>query len=327
MYESQFDNLYLGGGKTVGLTGDHAIREGKMLSYVSNIKKKTQLEYVKSLLHPESYTNVKIPSELPQETATTSLKYNGEITPNSAGRFLLIIDPAVKAAQLYNDETLNGTGTAGSPITINFDQDTSLIDMYRLVSMSIIFTYRGSLDKHSGNLVGAQTSHVGTANNNTFFSFTNIENIQNKRVVNPIDGLKLVYSPYDNQQLEYRSGTVYDNNTSDLRWKKLMIIYGEGLPPTACLRWDVVRNLEYVSKPALREYIAHTVAPSCNFDSAGLDIVKRNEVVPFRQGITGLDSMINNPVQSLFDNENKITRFGQNMIATAIDSLLGKSYK
>jgi hypothetical protein len=326
MYEKQFDNLYLGGGKTSGLTGDHAIREAQMISNVTALKKKMQQEYIKSLLHPESYPNVKIPTELPQETATTSLKYNGDITPNSAGRFLLIIDPAVKAAQLYNDETLNGTGTAGSPITINFDQDTSLIDMYRLVSMSVILTYRGALDKHSGNLIGAQTSHVGTANNNTFFTFSNIENLQNKRVVNPIDGLKLVYSPYDNQQLEYRSSTVYDNNTSDLRWKKIMIIYGEGLPPTACLRWDVVRNLEYVSKPLLREYIPHTTQPSCSFDAAGLDIVKKNEVVPFRQGLAGIET-ISNPIQKLFDNEGLMTKFGQQMVTGAIDYAFGKNFK
>lgn len=320
MYESQFDNLYMGGKQTSkgGLSGEHAVREAKMLANLAYIRQEQKDFYRRSLLHPEEYSGAKIPSEIPQETATAQVMWNGTITPNSAGRFILIIDPSIQAASLYNDETINGTGTAGAPITINLDHDSTIIDMYRLVSMSVIIRYTGSLDKMSGFITGASTSNVSNATNSTFFTFTNIENIQNKRTISPIDGIKMIYSPYDNQQLEYQAIGAYSGGTSLQKWKKLLVIYGEGLPPTTCLRWDIVRNIEYVSKPALREYIPHTIAPACSYDSSILDVVKKNEVTPYsgnlskkaaREAIKYIDniglpdgqSKINNIVNTIFD--------------------------
>lgn len=333
MYEEQFDNLYIGESQTSKLSGEHAMREAKMLAYLDMQRRATKDLYRRSLLHPEVYSGAKIPSEIPQETATAQVMWNGQITPNSAGRFLLIIDPSVQAATLYNDETLNGVGAAGAGTTINFDHDSNIIDMYRLVSMSCIISYSGTLDKLSGYIVGATTSNLSAANNNTFFTFTNIENIQNKRLVNPIDGIKLIYSPYDNQQLEYQSIGAYSGSTSAHKWKKLFIIYGEGLPANTCLRWDVVRNIEYISKPALREYIPHVAAPSCSFDSTVLQEVKKQEVTPYKRPnfptITDrqIDERTNaltlGPGYALFSNQDKIVDWGQGMLDKAFSSVFG----
>lgn len=333
MYEEQFDNIYIGGKQThgSGLSGAHALREAKMLAYLDMQRKSAKDLYKRSLLHPESYPNAKIPSEIPQETATAPVAWNGQIIPNSAGRFIFVIDPAIQTATLYNDESINGTGTAGAGTTINLDHDSTIIDMFRLVSMSVILTYSGSLDKMSGYIVGASTSNVSAANNNTFFTFTNIENIQNKRVASPIDGLKLIYSPYDNQQLEYQALSLYSGATSLQRWKKVFVIYGEGLPASTCLRWDIVRNIEYVSKPTLREYIPHVAAPACNFDASILDEVKKNEVTTLSGrmkniGEKQVDQYINkglSPAWNMFANEDKLIGAGQQMIGDYISKAFG----
>jgi hypothetical protein len=312
MYDKQFDDLYLGNKQTRTESG-HNYRENAMLDKLSVLKAQVKENYRRSLLHPELIAGAKIPTEIPQETATAQLFYNGQITPNSAGRFLIVIDPSIQTANLYNSESLNGTGTSGSATTINFDQDSNIIDMFRLVSESVIITYSGSLDKMAGYIVGCVTSNISIAADTPFFTFSNIENIQNKRMVSPIDGIKLIYSPYDNQQLEYQTMSNYTAGTAPQRWKKVFVIYGEGLPPTTCLRWDICRNIEYVSRSTLREYIPHDLATPCNYDANVITEIKRKEVTSAPKITQGNPFANTNPGLTL--DRDEFMKFGQDLIS------------
>lgn len=255
----------------------HDESERLMLDSLNVRRKQMQLLYRKSLLHPEEYAGAKIPSEIPQQTATAQLKYNFNITPNSSGRFLLVIDPSVQSSYLYNDSTVDGSGN-GVLTTLNFTQDSNIIDMWRLVSSSIVVQYTGRLDSTSGYFVGAISSNLSNATQTTFLTFSAIEDLQNRKVVAPIDGLKMVYSPYDTSQLDYVTHTVYSGNTNPTKWKQLFIVYGEGLPNTNCVRVDYVRNIEYVAKPSYREYIQHSMAVPAAFDSSALVEAKSKEI-------------------------------------------------
>lgn len=281
VWDKNFDESFFGSSNSPQEDPYHLERERGMLDRINEMYQNANLEYRKSLLHPELHQGAKIPSEIPNETATAQIKYNGTITPNASGRFIFVVDPSIQSGSVYNGATVDGVGTGGSATTVSFLQDDNIIDMFRLVSSSLVIQYTGRLDSHSGFICGAITSNLSNATNNTFFTFTNIEDIQNKKVVVPVDGLKLIYSPYDTSQLDYYKQSDYAGATAPQRWKKLFIIYGEGLPNTACIRWDYTRNIEYVSKPSYREYVTHMSSPPCKLDSSVFTDVKSKEVQPY----------------------------------------------
>lgn len=267
IWDRKFDETFLGSSNTYQEDSYHHERERDMLNRLNEMYQDANLNYRKSLLHPELHQGGKVPSEIPNETATAQIKYNGTITPNANGKFLLIIDPSIQDGSVYNSSSLDGLGNGGSLTTLSFNQDSNIIDMFRTVSASLIIQYTGRLDSHSGFICGCVTSNLSNATNSTFFTFTNIEDIQNKKVVVPVDGLKLIYSPYDTSQLDFYKQSDYSTNNSANKWKKLFIIYGDGLPNTACIRYDYTRNIEYISKPAYREYVPHISQPPCKLDS------------------------------------------------------------
>lgn len=276
MFDRQFDDYVFGNREE--RDSEHLKKETQMLKFLDEAQKQQLLNYRKSLLHPELHSGGKIPSEIPQETATAQLKYNFNITPNASGRFLLVIDPSVQAAYLYNDSLVDGNG-GGTLTSLNsFTQDSTIIDMWRLVSASLIIQYVGRLDATAGYLVGALTSNLSNATQTTFLTFSNIEDLQNRRVVNAIDGLKMIYSPFDTSQLDYATQTAYSSSTNTVKWKQMFVLYGEGLPNTACIRVDYVRNIEYIAKPAYREYIKHSLPTPVKFDANVIVDVKKKEV-------------------------------------------------
>lgn len=233
--------------------------------------------YRLSLIHPEHYGNVKIPDPMPQETATSKIHYEGTITPNATGKFVLVWDPMQNVIQLANNSTVDGQGN-GTFTNINLNQNNTVVDMYRLVSASIRLRYYGEFNTHKGYLIGCTTSNVINATSNTFLTYQSVEDIQNKLIVQPIDGLKMIYTPADNQMLEFSSQTVYDNNTHASKWKKVLIIIGDSLPNTACIRYDVCRNIEYISRLSLREYIRHDKSPSCTYSADVIQDATNKEI-------------------------------------------------
>ena len=272
--DSNFDNSFF---KSSNSDSAHEARTKKMLDEIAKKKVSTNELYIRSLLHPELVAGAKIPSPLPQQTATAQIKYNFNITPNASGKFALVIDPSVQQYTLYNDSTVNGLGVGVAANGI-FAQDSNIIDMFRVVSASLIITYTGRLDAMSGFIVGAVTNNLSDATPTTYLTFNNIEDLQDKKLSTPYDGLKIIYSPIDTSQLDFTTQTSYAANTNQSRWKEIFVVYGDNLPNTSCIRVDYVRNIEYISKTAFREYISHDYDAACDFDSRAIQEVKKNEV-------------------------------------------------
>lgn len=278
MWDKQFDD-YIKNKGVIQTPEDRHKKE--MVEYISQKYNNAVNLYRNSLLHPESSLGAKIPSDISQDSATACIKYNFTVTPNASGNFLVVLDPFIQPLQINTNAALNGIG-GGTGLFTASDciQDSSIIDMWRLVSTSIVVQYTGQLQALSGYLVGASTSNISNATFDTYCTFTNIEDIQNKRVSSPIEGMKLIYYPSDSTQLDYYKNTDYSTSpyNSNTRWKTNMVIAGAGLPSTACIRIDIYRNIEYISKPSVREYILHSDACIGQVDPVTIKDVRDNAV-------------------------------------------------
>lgn len=231
---------------------------------------KSKQLYRHSLIHPEGGAGAKIPSPIPQESATACIKYNFNITTNASGNFMIIMDPHSSKIHVNNSDTLDTIGGGKDNWTpYDCSINTDIIDMFRVVSAGINLQYIGQLHTVAGYFIGASTSNISAATNNTFLPYNSIEDISNKVVVSPLEGLKLIYIPSDNSQFEYYKATDYtEAGHESTRWKSCMILAGSGLPPsTTCMRIDVTKNFEYVSKTNMREYIHHTEGQTGTPDS------------------------------------------------------------
>lgn len=223
--------------------------------------------YINSLLFPEEVV-AKIPGPLPISSATASLRDNFSITPNSSGKFALIIDPFSSRGFLYQDNTLNGTGTYGNPINIDFGQSSSIVDQFRLVSASLVIRYYGNFNQMSGVFVSATTS-LTSGNITDFLTFQNVEDLTNKFVSKCVDGVKLIYTPMDNRAIEFRPNAEYTYNNNPehpCRNQYLFVVIGDLFPNSTCIRVDYYRNIEYTTLPAYREYILQSKSLPCQYE-------------------------------------------------------------
>lgn len=237
--------------------------------------------YRLSLLYPSHHTGAKVPSEMPQPSATAALKYNFNITVGALSNFLIVYDPTVGVIRYATNPI--GDGTAPSFTDFILPQDSNIIDMWRTVSLELRLTYVGQIQTLSGFLTGAVCSNYSATDDTIWNTFQNIEDIENKKTVNPIQGLRLLYFPQDSTMLEYYKQSDYPTvspwtGNAATRRKLMMIVYGQGLPSTTCLRVDIFRNIEYQSKPALREYIKHDNTCSQKFDKSVVDSVANQPV-------------------------------------------------
>ena len=230
--------------------------EKNMVSEIKAYQMACQELYLQSILNPEAHL-AKIPSRMPVESALGSLKYNFSVTPNANGFFCLVIDPYYYKGQLFQSADVDGVG-GGTVTEIEFSQDDSIIDQYRLVSSCVIMKYYGSFNEMSGIFVAATSSNVKNHNYTTFLNFDNIENINNKQVLKCVDGCKLIYSPIDESATEFRSTSKYVDGTDFNRYQYLFIICGYSFSNTTSIRVDFFRNIEYTVTPHYREYITQT---------------------------------------------------------------------
>ena len=272
--ESYNQNVYNSIRRTIrGNNGEYVhdeSEERKMMDELKAYSKACHELYLQSILNPESHL-AKIPSRMPVESALGSLKYNFNIKPNSNGYFCLIIDPYYHLGQLYQSENVDGTGS-GTVTTINFNQDDSIIDQYRLVSSCVILKYYGNFNQMSGIFVAATTSNVKNQNYTTFLNFDNIENLTNKQVLKCVDGCKLIYSPIDESATEFRSTSKYTDGTDFNRYQYLFVIAGYSFPNTSSIRVDFFRNIEYTVTPTYAEYITQTKDIATEFVVPQLDV-------------------------------------------------------
>jgi hypothetical protein len=231
-------------------------RESVMINELKAYSKACKELYLRSILNPESHL-AKIPSRMPVESALGGLKYNFDITPNASGKFCLIIDPYYEQGQLYQDNTVDGSGN-GVVQNIPFVQDNTIIDQYRLVSSCVIMKYYGNFNLMSGIFVAATSSNVRNQNYTTFLNFDNIENINNKQVLKCVDGCKLIYTPRDESATDFRATSLYTAGTDPNRFQYLFIVCGYSFPNASSIRVDYFRNIEYTVTPPYAEYITQT---------------------------------------------------------------------
>jgi hypothetical protein len=219
--------------------------------------------YLNSLLFPEEVV-AKIPGPLPISSATASIRSNFSITPNTQGKFLLIIDPFQGTGKLYQSNDVNGTG-GGDSTDIDLSQNNVIVDQFRLVSCSLILRYYGNFNQMSGVFVSATTSHLN-ADWDDFLDFSNIEDLTNKFVSKCVDGVKLIYTPMDNRAIEFRPGSEYSAGTHPCKNQYLFVVMGDLFPNNTCIRVDYYRNIEYTTVPLYREYILQSKSLPCQFE-------------------------------------------------------------
>lgn len=255
-----------------GVAAYNNMVSGHDLSGIRSFIGSTNDNYLVSLVHPQGHV-AKIPTMMPISSTTARLKYNFTITPNTSGKFVLVIDPFQNVGYLSVDNALDGTGP-GTWQTINFGQDATIVDQWRLVSSGVQIRYFGNFNVMSGIFVAATTSNVSNATADTFKTFQNIEDLSNKKVINCMDGVNMIYSPMDTKATDFTSSSTYTNNTHPCKWQYLFVVYGDLFPNTSCIRVDFVRNIEYTTFPNYREYITQTTAPPELFNApVGLNTV------------------------------------------------------
>jgi hypothetical protein len=220
--------------------------------------------YVSSLLYPEK-TVAKIPGPLPVSSATATIRNNFSITPNSQGKFLLVIDPFQSTGWLYQSNDVDGEGN-GTVTNLTFDQNNTIVDQFRLVSSSVILRYYGNFNQMSGIFVSATTSNLNGQVPDDYLTFSNIEDLTNKYISKCVDGVKLIYTPMDNRAIEFRVGSDYTNGTHPCKKQYLFVIMGDLFPNSTCIRVDYYRNIEYTTVPAYREYILQSKSLPCSFE-------------------------------------------------------------
>ncbi len=218
--------------------------------------------YINSLLYPENYT-AKIPGPLPISSATAALRENFSIAPNSAGKFLLVIDPYSPTCKLYIANDLDGSGT-GTVTNKTFSINNSIVDQFRVVSAGVVLRYYGNFNQMSGIFVGATTSDPSGSVD--WRNFQNIEDLTNKFISKCVDGIKLVYAPMDNRATEFRPVSDYTADTHPLKNQYLLVICGDLFPNTTCIRVDFYKNIEYTTKPNYREYILQSKSTPVQFE-------------------------------------------------------------
>jgi len=241
-----------------------------LIASAKNYQQAAKDLYLNSLLFPEDAV-AKIPGPLPVSSATASIRNNFSITPNSTGKFLLVIDPFYGTGWLFQDNTVDGNGN-GVATQITLSQNNNIVDQFRLVSASLILRYYGNFNQMSGIFVCATTSNLAGNVPNDYLTFSNIEDLTNKFVSKCVDGVKLIYTPMDNRAIEFRVGDDYTNGTHPCRNQYLFVIMGDLFPNNTCIRVDYYRNIEYTTVPLYREYILQTKALACQFE---LPIIRR----------------------------------------------------
>jgi hypothetical protein len=280
--------------------------ESTFLGQVKEHNKYIKDGYIRSLLNPEWHIS-KVPSPLPVDSAVAQLKYNFAITPNASGYFALILDPFYQTGYLYQDNTVNGNG-AGVLTSLTFSQDATITDEWRLVSSSLILKYFGNFNQMGGIFVAATTSNVSAATQTTYLTFSNVEYLTNKQVIKAVDGVKLIFTPDDDNAQDFNPNSTYSAGTHPCRWQYLMVVIGYLFPNTPCLRADFFRNIEYKSTPYYKQYIPQDKITPCDKIIPNIDKTVMTAPQTFRSGSVTPSSSNSSALNDVVDFGKQIIR-------------------
>ena len=245
-----------------------------LLDNVRNYQVVAKDLYTRSLLSPENFI-AKIPGPLPINSATASIRENFSITPNSQGKFLLVLDPFSNTGKLYTQDDLDGNGT-GTVTNKSFTISNTIVDQFRLVSSSVIIRYYGNFNQMSGLFISAVTSDPSAQVD--WRNFNNIEDLTNKFLSKCVDGVKLIYTPMDNKAIEFAKIDTLTNNNHPCKGQYLFVIAGDLFPNNTCIRVDFYRNIEYTTLPQYREYIMQSKTIPCQFELPSIE--RQSSIAP-----------------------------------------------
>ena len=202
-------------GKTIDMS-----RVELNLQLLETLIREIEKHYLFGLVFPEhpKAKNVRIPSKFPIPSFTFQQKSQFTIKPNASGNFqlqyipqALFDDSAVTTAGstwVCTDAALTGTTASGITYTLNNNDFLLLKDavqVYRLVSCTILATYIGSIDQHSGILGGGvDVSYLSTNTADLSYGvFSTIDDKMFALQTIPFNGLKLNYFPKDYADLNF----------------------------------------------------------------------------------------------------------------------------
>lgn len=162
---------------------------------------------------------------------------------------------------LNNATTLTGlaadaTASNYTSITVDRLQTAGLVQAYRLVSASLIISYIGSIDAHSGVLGGAMdiSFYDSLLPDTASAQFSVIDDKMWSVNANPYEGLRLIYFPKDYSDFNFlrmNISTQVNNLPTCLRF----LAYGQNLPGGSSVRVDLYRNFEAIPTPAVADYV------------------------------------------------------------------------
>lgn len=233
--------------------------------------------YLHSLIYPERSKGSRIPSIVPTPSSTFQQREQLTITPNASGNFALQWIP-----QCYNsvsggnydlyvntDATLSGStilggGTWTPQSATRFAGD--YFNTVRLVSASMMISYIGRADAHSG-VIGCAHDISATVSSSADTQYSNFGYIDDKlysKTTEPANGLKSVYIPKDPSDENWCAPNIIipssgSGKSSSVRF----LVYGQNLPNAQCIRVDFVRNFEGNPNPSIADIasMGYTLSP------------------------------------------------------------------
>jgi hypothetical protein len=272
----QFDRTFLS--KLVDL--HNAISKKKInlndidniIEFLMHYRKELSANYLYSLLFPEKSKGARVPTKFPIPSMTFQQKSNLTITPNASNNWYLQWTPqsllsngfvTANNGNLLLNTSAAVTGSAADATAANYQaitvdrlQNSGMIQAYRLVSASLIISYVGSVDAHSGVLGGGvDISHVDSLLPDTASSvFSTIDDKIWNLQTNPYEGLRLIYFPKDYGDLNFIRPDI-STQANGLSTNIRFLVYGQNMPTGASVRVDLYRNFEAMPFPAMSDFV------------------------------------------------------------------------
>lgn len=236
------------------------------LQMLESLIRDLERHYLFSLVFPEhpKAKNSRIPCKFPIPSFTFQQKTQFTVKPTSGNFQIQYIPQAlfddstlttVGSIWVCEDASLNGsTAVTVDKYTLNKSDYLLLqnaVQVYRLVSCTILANYIGSIDQHSGVLGGSvDISYLSTNTPDVQYSvFSNNDDKMFAVQTIPFNGMKLNYFPKDYVDLNFIR---VNNATINLANQGIpthirLILYGQNLPKESSIRIEIIRNFEAVA--------------------------------------------------------------------------------
>ena len=140
---------------------------------------------------------------------------------------------------------------------------SSFFKQGRLVSAGLIIRYIGRADQHSG-FISAGATVLGENPLSTYpVSNNDINELLYVQRVAPADGLRIVWTPVDEQSKFFKTLTSSGNSSPQM----IFYFHGVGLPQGTILDVEVVRNYEFLPHPDYAELFKGSSDPAATLSS------------------------------------------------------------